>query len=74
MVRNHHLAKSISDAGSRAVHNDPDLQSGRSWENGDQSESGVYVTGLLAMRPSKQYQAGDANLSLLEMRAGDPSR
>ena len=74
MVRNHHLAKSISDAGSRAIHNDRDLQSGRGWKNGDQSESGVHVAGMLAMRPSKQYQAGDANLSVLEMRACDPSR
>src|SRR5215470_18504198 len=56
------------------VHNDPDLQSGRSWENGDQSESSVYVTGLLAMRPSKQYHAGDEDLSMLEMQVGDTSR
>src|SRR5687767_4868582 len=55
------------------VHNDRDLQSGRSWENSDQGESIVHVTGLLKMRPSKPDHAGDANLSLLAMQFGHTS-
>src|SRR5262249_43273067 len=57
-----------------AIHNDRRLQSGRGWENGDQSESVVYVTRLLTLWPSKPDHARDAHLSLLEMRAGHTPR
>ena len=55
-----------------AIHRDRDLQSGRSWEKSDQSESGVHVTGLLEMRASKPDYARDENLSMHGMQAGDP--
>src|SRR5262245_24540151 len=55
-----------------AIHNDRRLQSGRGWENGDQSESIIYVTRLLALWPSESYYASDADLSLLAMRTGHP--
>ena len=55
-----------------AIHNDRRLQSGRSWSNGDQSESIVHVTRLLRLWPTESDYAGDADLSLLTMRSGHP--
>src|SRR5262249_35880523 len=73
MVRNHHLAKSISDAGWGQFIEIVIFKAEEAPENGDRSESVVHVAGLRAMRPSKQYQTGDENLSLLEMQVGDTS-
>src|SRR5262249_21549111 len=56
------------------IHNDRRLQSGRSWENGDQSESIVHVTRMLTLWPSESDYACDADLSLLTMRSGHPPR
>ncbi len=64
----------LKKAGRRVSRGDRHLQSGRSWSNGNQSESIVYVTRMLALRPSEPDDACDAHLSLLAMRAGDTPR
>src|SRR5215510_1548456 len=56
-----------------AIHNDRRQQSGRGWSNGDQSESIVYVSGLLTLRSSKPDYTSDTHLSLFEMQSGHTS-
>jgi hypothetical protein len=73
MVKNHHLAKSISDAEWGQFIMIVVNKAEEAPSNGDQSESIVYVSGLLTLRPSNPDHASDTYLSLFELQSGHTS-